>query len=174
MREQNPLGKNEAGFFVSKIRRAFVALKALQPAIPVVVISVSAILFTTQAYAQPPRWQVIIAEAASEGYQGMYAVACVMRNRGGDVDGFSGAQRKDLVLFCNRQGGNIVSQARSIEKMVFEKNGADVTKGATLFENIKKYGFPKTWDRTKVVETVTIMNHVFFKEKRGKSWQKNK
>jgi len=130
------------------------------------------IFFITQsAYAQQPqpaRWQVIIAEAADQGYQGMYAVACVMRNRGGDVYGFSGAQRKDLALFCDRQGGSIISQARKIEKLVFKQGAPDITKGATLFENIKKYGFPKTWDRTRVVETVTIMNHVFYKEKRGK------
>lgn len=34
-----------------------------------------------------PYWQVIMAEAVSEGEIGMYAVACVIRNRGGKLNG---------------------------------------------------------------------------------------
>ena len=48
------------------------------------------------AQAEPEIWQVIIAEAVGEGYEGMYAVACVIRNRGGDISGFCGGRRKDL------------------------------------------------------------------------------
>ena len=42
---------------------------------------------------QEPYYKVIMAEAVGDGYQGMYAVACVIRNRGGDLDGFCGARR---------------------------------------------------------------------------------
>lgn len=114
---------------------------------------------------QPAYWQVIIGEAADQGYDGMYAVACVMKNRGGGLDGFSAARRKDLSLFCDRQGRDIMRQAREIERRVFQEGGPDITKGATLFENIEKYVFPRSWDRLKVVKTVKISDHTFFREK---------
>lgn len=120
---------------------------------------------TSAQIMQPAYWQVIIGEAANQGYIGMYAVACVMKNRGGDLHGFSAANRKDLSVFCSRQGREIMRQARDIERRVFQKNGPDITKGATLFENIEKYGFPRTWDRAKIIKTVRIKDHTFFKEK---------
>ncbi len=120
---------------------------------------------TSAQVMQPAYWQVIIGEAADQGYAGMYAVACVMKNRGGDLHGFSAANRKDLSLFCSRQGREIIRQAREIERRVFQEHGPDITKGATLFENIEKYGFPRTWDRSKVIKTVKINSHTFFRER---------
>lgn len=114
---------------------------------------------------QPPYWQVIMAEAVSDGYQGMYAVACVIRNRGGDLHAFCGARRKNLSLFCTRQGREAMRQAREIERAVFEDRGPDVTRGATHFEAVEKYGMPK-WARGMMV-TAKIKSHIFFKE-RGK------
>jgi len=110
---------------------------------------------------QPPYWQVIMAEAVSDGYQGMYAVACVIRNRGGDLHGFCGSKRKDISLFCNRQGGKFMRQAREIERTVFKDNGPDITHGATHFEAVEKYGMPK-WARGMKV-TAKIGEHTFFK-----------
>jgi hypothetical protein len=120
---------------------------------------------TSAQITQPAYWQVIIGEAADQGYTGMYAVACVIKNRGGGLNGFSAANRKDLSVFCDRQGREIMRQARAIERKVFQEHGPDITKGATLFENIEKYGFPKTWDKSKVIKTVKIKSHTFFREK---------
>ena len=120
---------------------------------------------TSAQILRPAYWQVIIGEAADQGYVGMYAVGCVLRNRGGDLHGFSATNRKDLSLFCDRQGREIMRQAREIERRVFQEHGPDITKGATLFENIEKYGFPRTWDRTKIIKTVKILDHTFFREK---------
>ena len=60
------------------------------------------VTLSSNAIADLAIWKVIMAEAVSEGYEGMYAVACVIRNRGGDLHGFCGAKRKDLEEFCKR------------------------------------------------------------------------
>lgn len=108
-------------------------------------------------------WKVIMAEAVSEGYDGMYAVACVIRNRGGNLNAFCGAKRKDLDDFCKRQGVHYISLAKTIEKCVFEENGKDITLGATHFENVGTYGVPY-W-ASEMRETVKIGGHIFYKEK---------
>lgn len=112
----------------------------------------------------PPIWKVLLAEASNQGYEGMYAVACVIRNRGGDLHGFYGAKRKDLSVFCDRQGRHIISQARKIEQIVFEQAGVDTTASATHFENIEAFGVPY-WAR-EMIETVKIGDHTFFKERK--------
>jgi spore germination cell wall hydrolase CwlJ-like protein len=104
-----------------------------------------------------------MAEAAGEGYKGMYAVACVIRNRGGDLHGFCGAKREDISLFCNRQGREVVREAQQIEHVVFERKGPDITKGATHFEAVEKYGVPY-WIKD-VQVTVKIGSHTFFKRR---------
>lgn len=108
-------------------------------------------------------WEVIIAESASEGYKGMYAVACVIRNRKGDLNGFSGGRRKDLNKFCREQPANIIRNAKKAWRIVHYEKGEDITGGATLFENINRYGRPN-WDWEKAQRTVKIGNHTFFKE----------
>lgn len=115
--------------------------------------------------AQTAYWKVLLAEAASEGEIGMRAVACVIRNRGGGLKGLYGAQRKDLDKFCQRQGPHFISAAKRIAREVFEEDAPDITDGATLFENIERFGFPKDWDRSKVVQTCKIKRHTFFREK---------
>jgi len=112
---------------------------------------------------QPTIWKVLLAEASNQGYDGMYAVACVIRNRGGDLRGFCGAKRKDLSVFCNRQGRRAISQARDIEKRVFELACADTTGGATHFENVEAFGTP--WWAKEMVVTVKIGSHTFYKKK---------
>lgn len=120
---------------------------------------------TDPVYAQtirPPYWQVIMAEAVSDGYEGMYAVACVIRNRGGDLHAFCGARRKNLSVFCAREGREAMRQAREIENIVFKNNGTDITHGATHFEAVERYGMPK-WARGMKV-TARIGEHTFFKK----------
>lgn len=112
--------------------------------------------------AQIPYWKVIMAEAVSEGYEGMYAVACVIRNRGGDLRGFMGAKRPDLDDFVKRQGQGFICMAKEIQKEVFERNGPDITQGATHFENIRRFSMPY-WAEEMIV-TCKINKHTFFKE----------
>lgn len=112
---------------------------------------------------QPAIWKVIIAEAVSEGYKGMYAVACVIRNRGGDLSGFCGSRRKDLEEFCQRQGDRYVDMAKDIDHKVFVEGAPDTTGGATHYEAIERYGIPY-WVKG-MERTVKIGEHTFYKEK---------
>jgi hypothetical protein len=113
----------------------------------------------------PPNnlWKGIIGEATSEGYIGMYAVACVYRNRleKGMSLGCVALKRRDLDEFVRREGRKAEFIAKSIIEEVFKENGKDITKGATHYENIQKFGIPK-WAK-KMVTTVFIGSHTFFK-----------
>ncbi len=106
-------------------------------------------------------WKVLLAEAADQGYLGLKAVACVMRNRGGSLQGFSGAKRKNLDAFCQRQGAYWISIAKQVEREVFSENCPDITKGSTHFESID---FPKPKWAYSMKESVTIGKHIFYKE----------
>ena len=112
-----------------------------------------------------PIWKVLLAEGASEGAKGMYAIGCVIRNRGGSLKGFAGAKRKDLDAFITKQGPELARLAQNIEKEIFIDNATDITGGATLFENIEAFGFPKSWDKSKVSESAKIGRHTFYREK---------
>ena len=108
-------------------------------------------------------WQGLIAEATSDGYDGMYAVACCVRNRlerGMDI-GLCGIKRKDLNEFCKREGKERERQAKEIVDLVFNKNSKDVTLGATFFENVEKYGLQK-W-LTNQGFTTKIGEHSFYR-----------
>ena len=111
----------------------------------------------------PAIWKVLLAEGANQGYEGIYAIACVIKNRGGDLRGFMGAHRKDLDLFCNRQGKRYIEMAKQIETIVFKNNGQDITNGATHFENIQRFGVPY-WAK-KMDSVAVIGEHTFYKEK---------
>lgn len=111
----------------------------------------------------PAIWKVLLAEAANQGEIGLYAIACVIRNRGG-INGFAGAYRKDLDVFCNRQGERYIKMAKRIEVIVFKNNGKDITGGATHFENIQKFGIPY-WAK-KMDRVAIIGNHTFYRERR--------
>ena len=96
---------------------------------------VTALLFITTASAQPAYpanlWKGLIAEDVSGGYQGMYAVACCVRNRlnTGLNTGLCGLKRKDLNAFVNRQPKKYHAIAKQIIKQVFEDNSPDITGG---------------------------------------------
>ena len=108
-------------------------------------------------------WQGLIAEATSDGYDGMYAVACVVRNRLniGMNTGLCGLKRKDLEKFCQREGQKQCQIAKKIIYKVFIDNSFDVTKGATNFECIERYGKP-SWAKNMVI-TCKIGEHTFMK-----------
>lgn len=107
-------------------------------------------------------WKGLIAEATSDGYDGMYAVACCVRNRlaRGMNTGLCGLKRKDLDTFVKREGSKRERQAKEIIRRVFEDGSDDTTKGATHFESTR-YKTP-SWARGAVV-TCQVGEHVFYK-----------
>lgn len=107
-------------------------------------------------------WKGLIGEAVGEGYEGMYAVACVYRNRleKGLPLGCVALRRRDLDEFVRKQGKKFEYMAKDIIEEVFEQNGKDVTGGATHYENIKRFGIP-WWAKT-MVRTFRLGNHTFF------------
>lgn len=107
---------------------------------------------------------VIAAEACGEGYDGMYAVACVIQNRMEKLnitayqvvkqhDQFYGAispNRWELYYNVKRIADNLAERIGNL---------TDTTNGATNFENIKVFGKPK-WAKNQCAE---IGGHVFYK-----------
>ncbi len=109
-------------------------------------------------------WKGIIAEAVDEGEKGMYAVACVYRNRleKGMSLGSSGLKRKDLNEFVKKQDKKYEVMAKKVVKEVFRAKGVDTTRGATHYENVKAFGIPNWADD--MVITKKIGNHIFYIE----------
>ena len=108
-------------------------------------------------------WKGLIGEDVSGGYEGMYAVACVVKNRlaAGMNLGLVALKRPDLDTFVNKEPEKYHIMAKEIVKKVFEENGKDITNGATHYENIEKYGMPSWAKGMKVV--AKIGEHTFFK-----------
>ena len=111
-------------------------------------------------------WKGIIGEAVGEEYEGMYAVACVYRNRlrKGLPLGCTALKRDDLDCFVEKQGEKYKEIVAIIVRKVFGENSPDVTNGATHYENIQAFGFPY-WAKD-MRTTVKIGSHTFFVEKK--------
>ena len=107
-------------------------------------------------------WKGIIGEACGEKEIGMYAVACVYRNRlqKGMPLGCVALKRKDLNEFVRKQGRKIEYLAKDIIKQIFEGNAPDITGGATHYENVERFGIPK-WAKD-MVRTLKIGRHTFY------------
>jgi spore germination cell wall hydrolase CwlJ-like protein len=123
---------------------------------------------STASLREPPNWlwKGLIAEAVDDGFQGMWAVACVVRNRQqkGMWHGLVALRRNDLQEFVDRQPREIRKQAQVIIRKVFLDDGEDTTGGAIYFENVERYGRPYFCKR----RTVKIGRHTFYKgEVRG-------
>ena len=114
--------------------------------------------------APPDLWKGVIGEAIGEGYNGMYAVTCVYRNRinAGLPLGCVALKRKDLDNFVAREGKKSEIQAKEIVEKVFEENGKDISNGATHYEFIERYGIPY-WAKG-MKKTAKIGNHTFYKK----------
>jgi spore germination cell wall hydrolase CwlJ-like protein len=97
--------------------------------------------------------RAIIGEASGEGYQGMLAVAGVIRNRG-HLRGIYGVNAKHV----DREPAYVWRMA---EKAWRQSATNDITRGATHFENVKAFGTPR-WSRTMTI-TTNIGRHTFFK-----------
>jgi hypothetical protein len=111
-------------------------------------------------------WQGLIAEAVSEGPDGMYAVACVVRNRlnAGMNTGLVALKRRNLDEFVRREGRQAEHTAKDIVRKVFEEGATDITRGATHYEAVETFGMPK-WARS-MVRTVKIGKHSFYKARK--------
>lgn len=114
-------------------------------------------------------WKGLIGEAVSEGYDGMYAVACCYRNRieRGLPLGCVALKRKDLNEFVSRQGKKYETMAKRIIDEVFIHNSPDVTLGADHYEYIEKYGIP-AWAGN-MQPTIKIGCHTFYKSNATKA-----
>lgn len=118
---------------------------------------------STQATRYPQNlWKGLIAEAVGEGHRGMYAVACVVRNRlkKGMNTGLAGLKRHDLNAFVARQGEQAEGDAKNIVVEVFERGCPDITNGAIYFESTD---FKKPWWAPRKHETIRIGKHIFYK-----------
>lgn len=111
-------------------------------------------------------WKGLIAEDVAGGYQGMYAVACCVRNRlnSGLNTGLVALKRRDLDEFVRREGRQTEYFAKDIVRKVFAEGAPDITRGATHYENIEAYGLPK-WARS-MVRTIRIGEHTYFRKER--------
>ena len=113
---------------------------------PLLGLAVSLLLVLCPSVGATPDWslieQTIIGEAASEGYSGMYAVACVMRNRRWILNGFSASRRIDLSRFVASQPPAVRACAERALRAV-RAGGRDATHGATHYENVRAFGTPR-------------------------------
>ena len=113
-------------------------------------------------------WKSVLVEARGEGKTGMYAVACVFRNRlklNMDL-GSSLKNKKRIRTIIKEEGKQGELIAKEVIQEVFIENGIDITFGATHFENIEEFGIPYWY--YDMNETGKIGHHTFFKEK----WRK--
>lgn len=97
--------------------------------------------------------RAIVGEAANQGERGMLAVACAIRNRG-HLRGVYGVNSRILT----RQPDWIWQQAR----VAWQRSAAaDITHGATHWENVQAFGRPHWASGMKA--TVIIGSHTFFR-----------
>lgn len=111
--------------------------------------------------------KILIGEACDQGSIGMQAVAEVVRRR--NVSAFSTLQRKDLDAFIAKQVAwykTVKKQdLREMAQQAWEKSAhSNLTQGATLYENVQDFGFPKAWDPQRVRRVAMIGKHTFFQE----------
>lgn len=112
---------------------------------------------------KPPRdlYKGLMREAVGDGPRGLYAVACVVRNRlnRGMDHGLVGLRRRGLDKFVAKHSAKHIARAKRAVYRVFEEGSPDITGGAIYFENIEYFGKPK-WCKHK---TVKIGHHTFYK-----------
>lgn len=120
------------------------------------------LMLPAQAWAEP-NWQhienTLIAEAANQGYDGMLAVAEVMRARSWNMRPFCASKRKDLAAFVARQPQRVRDNAH--KALQAARAGSMTVMGATHYENVRAFGVPKWAKGLKPVATVG--EHVFWR-----------
>lgn len=97
--------------------------------------------------------KAIIGEAENQGYKGMLAVACAIRNRG-TLKGVYGAKSKRVIYKqYSIETYNISKKAWNNSSVV------DITHGANHWENIHAFGKPY-WARNEVFR---FKDHIFYR-----------
>lgn len=104
--------------------------------------------------------KTLVAEAASEGEEGIYAVGCVMRRRNWNLKGFSASKRRDLEAFYQRQP-EVVRRIAHQVLAELRMGGRDTTLGSTHYENVDAFGTP-SWSKG-MAKTVKIGRHTFWR-----------
>lgn len=102
----------------------------------------------------------VIGEAEDQGYEGMYAIACAIRNRGTlkGVYGINSARVK-----YHKYSKTVYSQAYKAWQN--SGNGSDITHGANCWgtkEAIQWLKQENLWNKCKI--TAVIYDHVFYKD----------
>lgn len=106
--------------------------------------------------------RAIVGEASNQSFVGMVAVGEVIQAR----DYYSERYKHGGLYGMNAVHVKHES-ARTWMKAWFAwfvSHFTDYTHGATMFENIYAFGFPKSWDREKVVCVAVYGDQWFFKE----------
>ena len=98
--------------------------------------------------------RAIIGEASNQGYTGMLAVACAIRNRG-TLQGVYGLNAKHV----NTEPQWVFNLAK---KAWLASKSKDITNGATHWENIKAFGTPY-WVAS-MVKVYAYKDQVFYRE----------
>ena len=130
------------------------------------ILAVSMVLCVLQAHgeaiASEPKYtdeqaiKVVLGEARGEGWEGMYAVACAIRNRG-TLKGVYGATAS-----MEEIGPELYQQAS--RAWYNSEDGGDPTLGATHWHNVEREG-ENYWTR-KLTRTYKVGSHTFFRESR--------
>lgn len=101
----------------------------------------------------------IIGEAENQDWEGMYAVACAIRNRG-TLKGVYGIYALRVI---NHKYSKFTYALAELAWHNSEYRKDDITNGATHWENINAFGKPY-WVKD-MVETFRYKDHVFYKVK---------
>lgn len=120
------------------------------------------ILISTQAmaYSEKDAINAIIGEAENQGYKGMLAIGCAIRNRG-SLKGVYG-HRSKRVKNCLYSAKTFVDATRAWN----ESSKKDITNGATGWGNAKDIEqFKREGWWHKCIVTVIIKDHIFYKER---------
>jgi hypothetical protein len=104
-----------------------------------------------------PAIRSIVGEASGEGYEGMLAVACAIRNRGTlkGVKGINGAQVDSQPQWVWHDAQLAWEESKLI----------DVVEGATHWESTD---FAKPWWAPRMQEVKKVGKHIFYIKKEGR------
>lgn len=126
------------------------------------VLAIGLLMFSCQAahaYSDEQAILAVIGEAENQGYQGMKAIACGIRNRG-TLKGVYGLNSPRVKK--HKYSENTAAQAMVAWETSDDPDQCRFLGGADHWENVKAFGKP-TW-ASEMVETYRYKDHVFYKE----------
>ena len=106
---------------------------------------------------------VVLTEAASESLRGQIAVAEVLRNRDWETHGFCGLRRPHLRRFLRMEAAQRAAARHAVRIAL---GGSNLSRGATHYENVRRFGRPK-WASAMAV-TTRIGRHTFYADLPGR------